>query len=247
MTASLEVALLRTDESDHGGTVLSVVGAGGKKSTLYALARRLERAILTTTVRIPPFADQVATIGVTDDPLATARNVDARPLGLVLAREGDRYLGYDPETVDELAAERGDPILVKADGARTRWFKAPDENEPQLPATTDIAVPIASARVVGEPLDEETVHRPERVGAITGLEPGDRITAGDVATVLASDAGGWQDVPESATVVPLLNMADTPALADTAREIAAGIRKRRDVSRIVVTRLTAERPVVDVV
>ena len=34
---------------------LAVVGAGGKKSTLYALAAALERAVLTSTVR--PFPD----------------------------------------------------------------------------------------------------------------------------------------------------------------------------------------------
>ena len=35
--------------------VVAVVGAGGKKSTLYALAAGLDRSALTATVRIPPF------------------------------------------------------------------------------------------------------------------------------------------------------------------------------------------------
>ncbi|SDR36053.1 selenium cofactor biosynthesis protein YqeC [Natronobacterium texcoconense] len=242
MTDSLVDAL----EAETG--VTCVVGAGGKKSTLYALAARLERAIVTATVRIPPFEEQVADLAITERPLEVARSNETWPLGLVPAREGDdRYRGYGRETVDALADLEGVPILVKADGARTRWFKAPAEKEPQLPSTANTVVPIASTRVVGERLEDEHVHRPERVAAVTELEMGDRISPADVATVLASEAGGCKDVPDGATVVPLLNMADTPELAETAREIAAAIHDRRDVPRVVVTSLLEENPVVDVV
>lgn len=236
------------------GALTCVVGAGGKKSTLYALADRLERGVVTATVRIPPFEEHVTDVTVTDRPLEAVRSTETWPIGVVAGREGsDRYLGYDPETVDEFVrdleaeAEADVSVVVKADGARTRWFKAPDEDEPQLPAATDTVVPIASAKIVGKRLDEEHVHRPERVAALTDLEPGDRISADDVATVLASDRGGCKDVPDSSAVVPLINMVDTPDLEETAREIAAAIRDRRDVSRIVLTRLIDDDPVVDVV
>ena len=43
---------------DEGLT--AVIGAGGKKSTMYAVAPTLDRAVVTTAVRIPPFEDQVA-------------------------------------------------------------------------------------------------------------------------------------------------------------------------------------------
>ncbi|MFU8867739.1 selenium cofactor biosynthesis protein YqeC [Natronococcus sp.] len=232
------------------GNVTCVVGAGGKKSTLYALADRLERAIVTATVRIPPFKEQVEDVIVTDRPLEAIESAEAWPIGLVAGREGsDRYLGYDPETVDEFVAdlEAETSVVVKADGARTRWFKAPNDDEPQLPTATDVVVPIASAKVVGERLGEEHVHRPERVAAITDLEPGDRISASDVATAVASDRGGCKDVPDGARVIPLVNMVDTPDLEATAREIAAEIYDRRDVDRVVLTRLLEDEPVVDVV
>ncbi|WP_306053150.1 selenium cofactor biosynthesis protein YqeC [Natronococcus wangiae] len=232
------------------GALTCVVGAGGKKSTLYALADRLERAIVTATVRIPPFGERVAEVAVTDRPLEAIESAEAWPIGVVAGREGsDRYLGYDPETVDDFARdlEADVSVVVKADGARTRWFKAPADDEPQLPATADVVVPIASAKVVGRRLDEEHVHRPERVAATTDLEPGDRISAADVATVLTSDRGGWKDVPDNAAVVPLLNMVDSPELEETAREIARAVRDRRDVSRVVLTRLIDDDPVVGVV
>ncbi|AFZ73912.1 selenium cofactor biosynthesis protein YqeC [Natronobacterium gregoryi] len=242
----MPTSLVDALEADSG--VTCVVGAGGKKSTLYALADRLERAIVTATVRIPPFADRMAKLAVTKRPDDVVRSTETWPLGLVPAREGDdRYLGYEPATIDELTGHGGVPILVKADGARTRWLKAPAENEPQLPSSADIVVPIASVRIVGKRLGEEHVHRPERVAAVADLEVGDRISPADVATVLTSEAGGYKDVPDGATVVPLLNMADTPELEATAREIATEIRERRDVPRVVVTRLLEEESIVAVV
>ena len=198
-----------------------VVGAGGKKTTLYALARRLDRAVLTTTVRIPPFEHAVERVVVTEDPIAAlADHRDEWPLGLVAADEGDRYTGYDPETVDELASVHDGPVLVKADGARTRDFKAPNDREPQLPTTADVVVPIASVAAVGRPLDEETVHRPERVRALTGLERGETVTPETVATVLSHPDGGLKSVPDGATVVPVLNKVDDPAAEDVGRTVA---------------------------
>jgi len=129
-------------------------------------------------------------------------------------------------------------VLVKADGARNRLLKAPNGREPQIPATADTVLPIASARVVGEALTDERVHRVNRVASIAGRSEGDEIAAADVAAVLASPDGALKDAPEDATVIPVVNMADTPALADVGREIAAGVFDRTDrVDRVALTRM----------
>jgi len=231
--------------------VVCAVGAGGKKSTLYALARRLDRAVVTATVRIPIFDPHVATVRVTRDPFAAIDLAEPGdwPLGLVPERErSDRYLGYDPEVVDALAdADAVGTVLVKADGARMREFKAPDGNEPRIPASADVVLPIASVHAVGEPLSEDVVHRPERVAAIADVDLGEPISAEDVATVLASSEGGRKDVPPDATVIPVLNKVDDAGLETTAREIAAAIHDRVDVPRVVLARMTADDPLVNVV
>lgn len=235
------------------GGVVCAVGAGGKKSTLYALADRLEHAVVTATVRIPIFDPHVADVQVTEDPVAAATQADSGdwPLGLIRAREqgrDDRYLGYDPETVDALArADVAETVLVKADGARMREFKAPGANEPQLPQTAAVVLPVASVHAVGEPLDENVVHRPERVAAITDRAVGDTIRPRDVADVLASPAGGRQDVPADATVRPVLNKVDDAALERTARTIADDLVDRQGIADVVLARMTAADPLVDVV
>jgi len=240
--------------------VVCAVGAGGKKTTLYALADRTASEdagtlpVVTATVRIPIFDGQVERVAVTDDPAAVVREATAAgetgPLGAVPEREGeDRYRGYDPAVVDDIAGVEGaGPVLVKADGARTRLFKAPGEREPQIPDCADTVVPIASARAVGKPLGDDHVHRPERVEEVTGLAAGEPIRADDVAAVLASDRGGLKGVPDGATAVPLVNMVDDASLRAVGEEIAAGVLERTDaVSRVVLARMNAPDPLVDVI
>lgn len=228
--------------------VVAVVGAGGKKSTLYALAADLERAVLTATVRIPPFEGHVDRLAVTEDPVTVVEANEPWPLGVVPGRDGDRdrYLGYDTGTIDDLAAATDVPILVKADGARRRWFKAPADDEPQVPEAADVVVPVASVRAVGEPLDEDRVHRPERVAALTDLAVGDAIRPADLATVLTHEAGGLKGVPAGASVRPLLNMVDDADLAAIGRDIADAVVAHPRVDAVVLGRMDL-RTVVDVI
>jgi probable selenium-dependent hydroxylase accessory protein YqeC len=228
--------------------LVAVVGAGGKKSTLYALAAEIDRAVLTATVRIPVFDEQVASVVVTDDPVAAVEAADAFPLGVVPERDGDRYRGYDPETV-ALLDQRSDvdAVLVKADGARHREFKAPGADEPQIPRTADTVVPVVSAHVEGLPLTDEHVHRPERVAALTGLAEGDTIGAEDVATVLTHPEGGLKGVPDRATVVPVINKVDDAADEAAANRIGNRVVAHDRVDAVALTRLAApEAPVVTV-
>ncbi|QLD87985.1 putative selenium-dependent hydroxylase accessory protein YqeC [Natronomonas salina] len=219
--------------------LVAVVGAGGKKSTIYELAGRLDRAVVTASVRIPIFDDDVERVVVTDDPVGAVAANDEWPLGVVPEREReDRYLGYDPATIAGLADADVDAVLVKADGARSRLLKAPDDREPQIPRNADTVLPVASARVVGKSLDDTHVHRPERVAEVAGIEVGDELTAEDVAAVLANERGGLKDVPRDARVVPVVNMVDDESLRRTAREIADGILERTTaVDRVALTRM----------
>ena len=237
--------------------LVCVVGAGGKKTTLYTLANRLDRAVVTATVRIPIFDDHVAGLVVDPDAVAALERHDADadvavdwPIGLVPERErDDRYLGHDTAVVDDLAAAHDGPVLVKADGARMRELKAPSDREPQIPAGADAVVPIASAHVVGEPLTEERVHRPERVAAVAGIDEGEEIPAEAVGRVLASAAGGLKDVPPDAEAVALVNKVDDAADEAVARAVAAAAVEADDAGRLdrVVLAALGEDRIVDVI
>ncbi|MWG35348.1 selenium cofactor biosynthesis protein YqeC [Halomarina oriensis] len=237
----LSEALGATREDDRT-PVVSVVGAGGKKTTLWTLADRLP-AIVTASVRIPIFDDKMA-VAVTPDPVAALDEHDDRPLGLVPERaapDDPRYAGYENETVDAIAANVDDPVLVKADGARNREFKAPDEHEPQLPSSTTSVVALASVQVVGKPLTEEHVHRPELVADLADLAVGDTVEPIHVARVLASERGGRKDIPPNARVVPTLNKVDDEEWAAVARDVADAVHDRCSVPYVASTCLREGR------
>jgi probable selenium-dependent hydroxylase accessory protein YqeC len=212
-----------------GRELVAFVGAGGKKTAMHRLAKEgTERGHdvgYTTTTQMPPPPDlpltvanvEVSPYALTEDepPVAFARSWVSDP-----ERVDRKVRGFDPAPLDSLF-DRGffDWLLVKADGARRREFKAPGSGEPVVPDKATHVVPVASALAVGEPLTDAVVHRPERVASITDLSVGDAITPEAVGAVLASPDGGLKHVPDGADVTPLVNKADTPARQETARAI----------------------------
>lgn len=210
----------------HEGIVCAV-GAGGKKSVLYQLAREhAGRIALTATVHTTVFPDDLPVETVIDgDPALRARVLSANAsCSLAYAcpsSKPGRYAGVSPDTIRALHdAGHFDATFVKADGARMRWIKAPREGEPLLPPGTDLVVPVVSARAIGEPLTERIAHRPDRVAAIAGVEPGAPLTPEAVGRLLASDEGGLKGTAGS-RVAPVINMVDNDLQEEMAR-VAAG-------------------------
>ncbi len=234
--------------------IVCAVGAGGKKSLLYALAREaVGRVGLTATVMTLRFPRRLAARVLIDEEDALRRAL-ARPGGdglFAYARPSDkrgRLSGLAPAAVAAIHAGGGfDLTLVKADGARMRGIKAPKSGEPLLPATTACVLPIVSAAAIGQRLDEHTAHRPERLAALVGAAPGDRLTAEHVARLLAARDGALQ-ATEDMQVVPIINQVDDDERQQQARAAARGALARSDrFDRVALTCLRRDNPLVELV
>ena len=195
--------------------IVCAVGAGGKKTTLYHLATlHPGRVGLTSTVPMTHFPswlgahEIVAGPGEIIDAVAEA----AAQHRLVAFTHPDakkaRYGGLEARLISEIRrAANFDLLLVKADGARMRWIKAPEDDEPLIPEGTTTVVPVVSAKAIGRPLSEEVAHRPQRIEAVAGPSLGAPIEPQHVARLLASENGALKDVGD-ARVVPVINMVD---------------------------------------
>jgi probable selenium-dependent hydroxylase accessory protein YqeC len=234
------------------------VGAGGKKTTLYRLieahmAAGSSRVALTCTVAMAPAPAWLGEPVIAEgEELARAIARLGRDQSLVVyaqpSPKAGRVGGVPPQVLARLHHEGGfAATLIKADGARMRWIKAPAAGEPVLPPGVATVLPLVSAKVFGQPLTDAVAHRLERVVAVTGAQPGDVLTPEHVARFLASEQGALQGVG-SAAVVPIINMVDDRTKREAARAAARlALASSNRLARIVLACMTASDPVVEVV
>ncbi|HEV7122457.1 MAG TPA: selenium cofactor biosynthesis protein YqeC [Rhodanobacter sp.] len=211
-----------------GERLVAVAGAGGKKSTMYALASRCPgRAGLTTTVNCPfPPRELQAHLVVEEEEglLQTIRATSRGYRRVFFARPGkhaDWAAGIRPELVAQVhAAQMFDLLLVKADGARHRLIKAPADGEPIYPPGTELVLYLVSAHVLGRQLNSGIAHRMEEFIALTGAAEGTVIRPEHIVSLLTSAAGALKGIAQGMRVVPVINRVDTPERRRQARAIA---------------------------
>jgi molybdenum cofactor cytidylyltransferase len=207
---------------------LALVGAGGKTTALFQLARQYPAALVTTTTHLATsqaaWADQHIRV---EGPADVPAPGDDLPVGVSLftgAESADRLEGCDPvslERLHALAKSRHLPLLIEADGARLRPLKAPAAHEPAIPPWVDGVMVVAGLSALGQPLTTDWVHRPDRFTALSGLAPGANITPEAIARVLTHPDGGLKHIPSAARPAALLNQADTPELQAQAAKLSA--------------------------
>ncbi|MGD0610598.1 MAG: selenium cofactor biosynthesis protein YqeC [Anaerolineales bacterium] len=207
---------------------LALVGAGGKTTALFQLARELEPpVIVTATTHLAssqtPLAHQHIIIQSLSDLDAFEQAI---PDGVTLITgplEGDRTSGLSNEQVvrlHEICQERSLPLLIEADGSRSKPLKAPSDHEPPIPDFVKIVVVVAGVSALGQPLNERTVHRVELFSRLSGLAPGELITGEALLRVLVHPRGGLKNIPATARRIVLLNQADTDELQAQARYVS---------------------------
>jgi probable selenium-dependent hydroxylase accessory protein YqeC len=118
-------------------------------------------------------------------------------------------------------------VIVKTDGARKRWFKAPNPSEPVIPPWTQLCIAVVNREILGQPLSEELVHRPERVAALTGMHLGDAVTPQMVGTVLTHPDTYVTKIPAGARRV--IYISHVASQADLARAEAIATHLDRTV------------------
>ncbi len=257
MDHSTADALLDVLEARRG--IVALTGAGGKKSTLYRLleahrAVGTRRPAVTTTVQIAPPPRTPDLRMIVAEPACILSSVqavgqDEGPVFVAApsARPG-RYAGLPQSAIPSLHTAGGFGVsLVKADGARMRIVKAPNDDEPVLPEATDTVLPILSAKAIGRSLSATVAHRPERIAAVIDAAIDTIITPIHVARLLSSDRGALRGVGAE-RVVPIINMVDTAEYHELAAEAAvAALAMTERYHRVVLASMINPEPVVDVI
>ena len=240
--------------------VISLVGAGGKTTLMFRLAKELssggKRVVTTTTTKIfEPASGETGSLFVDSDEerIKDFLRGHLDQYGhITIARErleSGKLKGISPNLVEGLWRLNGiDTIIIEADGAAGRPVKAPRENEPVIPASTTLVVAMLGIDGMEKELNEKNVFQPERVSKITGVPMGERLTDEAMAILLTHPEGIFKGTPSSSRVVAFLNKVDVRNGVAKAKSIAQKIleKKHRQIERIVLGQLKKEPPVVEV-
>lgn len=220
------------------GGVISIVGAGGKTTLLFALAHEIaaagETVLTTTTTKILlPTKEQSSQVIISAHPqevlekagplLNVHRHITA---GRAHIPSQNKLAGFEAGDICKLEEEglfRW--ILVEADGAKHRPLKAPAAHEPVIPSCSRWVVAVIGLDAMGQPLTEEWVFRSRLYGTLTGLKPGARITEHSVALALSHEQGIMKGCPPGTSRLVFLNKADTEDRRETGRKIAGLLRE----------------------
>jgi len=218
---------------------VAFVGAGGKTTAMFQLARALSDGNAESKVegRAPVIVTATTHLGDWQIPLADEHIIVTKledleqfnPRGVTLVTgefEGDRTKGLERDAISwlrEVSERNHIPLLIEADGSRQKPLKAPAQHEPVIPEFVEQVVYVTGLTGLGRPLGEDIVHRPEIFARLSGLRPGEMISTESLAHVLTNPEGGLKHIPATARRVALLNQADTPELQSLAHAMVKSL------------------------
>ena len=241
--------------------VISLVGAGGKTTLMFRLAKELllagEKVVTATTTRIlEPSSEETPCLFVHSDE-EKLRQLALQHIGqfrhITLARErieSMKLKGISPDLVSLLwNSPEIDMIIIEADGAAGRPVKAPREWEPVIPSHTTLVIGLLGVDGVGKELNEENLFQAERISQLTGIPLEGKMTCGGMAILMVHPQGIFKGAPHSSRRVAFINKVDVPEGMMWGREIGKEILEKGSpqIERVILGRLKSELPVAEVI
>lgn len=239
------------------GEMVSLVGAGGKTTTLFRLAKELHdeggKVLVTTTTKIfkptKPHVHRLFLVQEMDALLGEGSGIQGPVIigaGYSVDDDG-KLIGLPSAWLDSLEERKVfDYILVEADGAASRLFKVPSEIEPVVPQRCPLTLWIMAINVLGKPLHSNWVHRAERAVSLLGVPAETPVTKDHIVHLVKHPLGCLKGIPANSRKVALLNQADSAEEIEKARELGQALIKL-DFERVVVTSYLNRDPVKEVI
>jgi probable selenium-dependent hydroxylase accessory protein YqeC len=213
--------------------LICFVGAGGKTTSLFRLAKELKgcnkRVLVTTTTAIYYPDDGDCDEVITGIPHIKARSNNISGACIVAMGSeitpDNKLLGLEKESITGFHQEKlFDYILVEADGSRQRPIKAPADHEPVIPQGTTKAVGVIGLDALGKQINGTSVHRPELFCRLTGKAMGAIIDEDVIARLIIAPKGLFKSVPEGSKRYIVLNKVENSDRQQSARCIIASIK-----------------------
>lgn len=167
--------------------ITALVGAGGKTTVLTKLAEYSRESgqpvvVSTTTKLLLSQVEQWNPYLGTDFDAAEmhcSKAIIKEKCGAWFqgVNEEQKVTSIEPAWLDHLNMVHPNwSILIEADGAKSKWLKAPKMTEPVIPKNTTQTIGVVNLHILGEVLDTTLVHNIELASDIMGCAVGEKIT-----------------------------------------------------------------------
>lgn len=228
--------------------VISLVGGGGKTTTMYALAEIFREAgkkvIVTTSTHLqtPPeeirarSMDEVRSLWKSGEIAVIGTDCESNK-NLVAGEQRDhkksvRKMSMPDTSFLKKVLQEAEIVLIEADGAKHLPCKVPIEKEPVIiPECTDV-IAVMGMDALGKPL-EEVCFRKDL--AVQFLNTGYRhlMTEDDIAKILSSVQGARKGVEDREYYV-VLNKCDDEIRKERAGKIRS-LLKEQCIENVMIT------------
>ena len=215
------------------GKVIAFVGAGGKTTAVFQLARELPQPVLvTTTTHLGAWQIPLADHHIIVHQISDIDHYEFHDVTLITdSIQADRVVSIKQDILCWLCAftkTHAIKLLIEADGSRQKALKAPDKHEPAIPDFADVVIVVAGLSGLGKPLNEDSVHRPQLFSTLSGLALNDSITSDSSIRVLTQPNGGLKNIPSDARRIVFLNQADTSESQSIGGKMSASLLEHFD-------------------
>ena len=200
--------------------VITVVGAGGKTSTIFELGNELsnlnKKTIITTTTHMK----------LDKDFLLIDEDFNIENLKKILQKNnlikiGKKESDYKVKRLDEDTFKRcidiTDFLLIEGDGSKRLPLKAPKDNEPVIIQETDLVIGLIGFDSLDKKI-EETCHRPELVSKLLHKNIKENINIFDLVEIIKNKNGLKKNVNCKYKVI--INKVDKLEYLDKCKKIA---------------------------
>lgn len=198
--------------------LICLVGAGGKTTTLFKLAKELKaldkKVLITTSTAIYYPNDEDYDKLMINSSSNVFQSIEKAEKGTITimgrdVSQDNKLLGLDKKLIEQIHNKKVfDFILVEADGAKKKPIKAPASHEPVIPNNVDKTVGVVGLDAIGKKINEKKVHRAALFCQITNSKAEETIDEKHISKLIAHSLGLFKDVPKGCKKYVLLNKVE---------------------------------------
>ena len=200
--------------------IITLVGAGGKTSTIFELGKEFsnlnKKTIITTTTHMGFDKDFI--LIEKDSDIKRIKNILKK---FFLIKVGKKESEYKVKSLDFDLLKKiillGDFILIEGDGSKNLPLKAPKDNEPVIIQETDLVIGLIGFDSLDKKI-EETCHRPELVSKLLHKNIKENINIFDLVEIIKNKNGLKKNVNCKYKVI--INKVDKLEYLDKCKKIA---------------------------